>query len=319
MLSRLSIRTKLLGGFGLVITLLCVLGAASLYATSSLSHSANQLAQNWLVSVRHLGAYAVALGQVRQTELALQLFDEPAQRAARLERLAPLLQSMQRSWSSYAALIDGPEERRLADDVRAQEAAYMPLHREVIALLAANDDAGALRAFSGARRQYDAFVAAVERLSQFNAEQAGLETAAVDRLSRAVSWSLVALMTLAIVVAVGIALMLGRSIAARIGHLAAAMGQLARRDYGFTLDEARDHDEIGELARAVDTCRDGLKAADELAARQREAERARGRAGEAHRRARRILRHRGERRAPHRRRRRDPAGRDGKVDGGHRQ
>ncbi|MBR0651148.1 HAMP domain-containing protein [Roseomonas terrae] len=272
MLSSLSIRAKLLGGFGVVILLLCALGAGSLFATSSLRGSVDALAQNRVPSIRYLGAYSIALTQLRQTETTLQLFDDPADRAARMPRVAPLLQTMQRSWAAYEPLVSAGEERRLADEVRAQDAAYMPVHRELIALLAANDNAAALRVFMGSRQRYEGFVAAVEALSRFNAEQAGLEAEASERLSGRLNWGLIALMTAAVVIAIGIALLIGRSMASRVAHLAAAMGRLAQRDYGFTLTETHDQDEIGELARAVDTCRDGLKAADEIAARQRAAE-----------------------------------------------
>ncbi|WP_198379994.1 methyl-accepting chemotaxis protein [Roseomonas sp. KE2513] len=53
-----------------------------------------------------------------------------------------------------------------------------------------------------------------------------------------------------------------------------AMLRLARRDYAFELPDALREDEIGEMVRATETCRTGLREADALAAAQAEEERA---------------------------------------------
>ena len=272
MLSRLSIRAKLFGGFGVVILLLCVVSLTSLFAEAQLRRSNNNLSQNWLPSVQNLGAYTAALVQIRQTETALQLFADPAERASRMPRLQPLYRAMQGAWDRYAPLIGQGEERRLAEEVRARQEAYMPKHHEAIRLLAANENEAALRMLVGMAAEYQALLTAVERLSQLNAGQAVSEAQAADDIAQRVLWITIAVMGVAIVVAVLIALAIGRSIATRVGHLSAAMGQLAQRDYSFTLVETADQDEIGALARAVDTCREGLKEADALAKRQREAE-----------------------------------------------
>lgn len=272
MLSRLSIRAKLFGGFGVVILLLCAVSLTSLFAEAQLRRSNDNLSRNWLPSVRSLGAYTAALVQIRQTEGALQLFTDPAERASRMPRLQPLYRALQSAWDTYAPLMGEGEERRLAEEVRARQDVYMPKHREAIRLLAANEDEAALRVLVGMVGEYQALLAAVERLSQFNAGQADTEARAADAMAQQVLWITMAVMVAAIVVAVLIAFAIGRSIARRIGHLSAAMGQLARRDYGFTLVETTDQDEIGILARAIDTCREGLKEADAMAERQRETE-----------------------------------------------
>ncbi|MBW6398075.1 MCP four helix bundle domain-containing protein [Roseomonas sp. HJA6] len=272
MLSRLSIRAKLFGGFGVVILLLCVVGLTSLFAETQLRRSNDALSRNWLPSVQSLGAYTSALVQIRQTETALQLFADPAERASRMPRLQPLYRAMQAAWDTYTQLISDGEERRLAEDVRTRAAAYMPRHQDAMRLLAANENEAALRVLVGMAGEYQALLAAVERLSQFNATQAELEARGADVMAQRVLWGTIAVMGAAIVVALLIALAIGRSIARRVAHLSLAMEQLAGRDYDFTLTETADQDEIGTLARAVDTCREGLREADAMAARQREAE-----------------------------------------------
>jgi methyl-accepting chemotaxis protein len=59
-----------------------------------------------------------------------------------------------------------------------------------------------------------------------------------------------------------------RNVTARIVRLAGIMRQLARRDYVFELRGEMRSDEIGDMARAIDECRGGLKSADVMAAAQ---------------------------------------------------
>ncbi|WP_419895927.1 methyl-accepting chemotaxis protein [Roseomonas sp. USHLN139] len=54
-----------------------------------------------------------------------------------------------------------------------------------------------------------------------------------------------------------------------LGRLSEALRRLARLDYGFALPDAARADEIGDMSRAVDECRLGLRRADDLAEQQR--------------------------------------------------
>ena len=64
--------------------------------------------------------------------------------------------------------------------------------------------------------------------------------------------------------AVTAALWLNRNVTARVVRLAGVMRQLANRDYVFELPCVLLTDELGDMARAMDACRDGLKDADAL-------------------------------------------------------
>ena len=90
--------------------------------------------------------------------------------------------------------------------------------------------------------------------------------------ARAAGWRLGLMAGLALLVGlVGLAaaLVVRRRILEPLGLLCAALRRLATRDYGFSLRDAARRDEIGEMSRAVEDCRTGLRAADAMAEAQR--------------------------------------------------
>jgi methyl-accepting chemotaxis protein len=72
--------------------------------------------------------------------------------------------------------------------------------------------------------------------------------------------------------AAGAMLLVRRRVVRPLQRLCETLRRLAVRDYGFTLADAGRGDEIGEMSRAVEDCRGGLREADRLAEAQRAAD-----------------------------------------------
>ncbi len=272
MLSRLSIRAKLLGGFGVVILLLVIVGGSGLLAAMRMQQGVEDLARNWLPSVQVLGRYKAAAQEVRQVEAALLLFTEPEARALRRSWIEPAEDALREAWRVYEPLLLLGEERQRGERLHALEAVYMRTHQETVRLIDAHDDAAARRVFADGRNAFEAFLAGLDAAIEYNARGAAAASAEGEGVGTWAFWSIGTVMALAVLLGVAIALFIGRSIATRVGSIGDAMQRMAQRDYSFTLAGTADQDEIGALARAVDTCRDGLREADRLAERQREAE-----------------------------------------------
>ena len=268
MLSRLSLRARLLGGFGAIILLLVVVGGSGLWAAYRLEQNINDLARNWLPSVQALGRYNAAALETRQVDTALLLFRDAAERARRRPRVEQAQADLRDAWRAYEILVVPGEEQRLAANIRALEAAYLQTHAETLRLIDASDDAAALRIFSGAQQAFEAHLGAIDAVIQFNAAGSDLARIEGARIGIWAIWGIAGVMIGAVLLGFIVALVIGRSIATRIGHIVVATGRMAQRDYAFTLAEAKDQDEIGALARALDTCRDGLREADRMAAEQ---------------------------------------------------
>jgi methyl-accepting chemotaxis protein len=95
------------------------------------------------------------------------------------------------------------------------------------------------------------------------------------RAADAMVWLSAAAAMTALVLALGVGIILAvrHRVMKPLSRLRDVMLQLARRKYAFQLPDTARQDEIGEMARAVATCRDGLSEADALAKAQAEEER----------------------------------------------
>jgi methyl-accepting chemotaxis protein len=96
-----------------------------------------------------------------------------------------------------------------------------------------------------------------------------------ERAAGATVWLAAAAVMTALVLALGVGIILAvrHRVMKPLSRLRDVMLQLALREYDFQLPDTARQDEVGEMARAVATCRDGLREADVLSKAQAEEER----------------------------------------------
>ncbi|WP_137127693.1 methyl-accepting chemotaxis protein [Roseomonas sp. HF4] len=278
-MSRLSIRSKLLGGFAVVLLLLVGVCAMSVVAQRSVHGILDEITDVQAPAVELLGRYRYDAGRLRADQLAVILFPGEEGRRGRLARIEEAAGEMRSAWAQHHRLVTAPEIRRAAAAAEALGNRYMAATRGLAGLLEAGDRDGAIRMLETSYAVFDQWQTALRAMQDLDTRDLEARAALAGSTSTLALTATLALGTVALLAGVVVALLLGRSIAGRVGRLSAALGQLAKRDYAFTLAETKDGDEIGAMARAFDACRDGLREADALAARQAEAEQARAERG----------------------------------------
>ncbi|SFK72402.1 methyl-accepting chemotaxis protein [Falsiroseomonas stagni] len=273
MLARLTIRAKLMVSFGLL-TALCIavagFGAAQLQAVNT---AARELREVRLPASLHLGVFGTEMQRFRALE-GLQILAPPDEAEAQERELRAIAGEVEAAWRRYLPLVASTRERSLADAAAAAWGAYQQGTAKVVAFKREGDPANAMQVYQGeqsvaATRLRDA----VDALTAYNrtaAEVAGQRAdAAHEEALLASGIAAVA----ALLAGIAIALLLNRDVAGGIGRLSVRLRRIAERDYDFDLPDARRGDEVGGMARALDECRNALRAADALAA-EREAEQA---------------------------------------------
>jgi methyl-accepting chemotaxis protein len=249
---------------------MAAIGIASL---RSVERDMREIGQNWLVSVDSLSRYRSAALELRRAEIALAAYTDPAVRARRAGEIGAVLTALQTHWRTYEPLISSDEERRRATEVKRLEGEVLTAHAALMRTVEGGQQDAIIAALAVGREQFDRHAAVVLDMVDFNRRGAD---ATVVSASSSVAWSETLLgicAGIALLIGAAMAFTIARNIAGRTARLASALEQLAHRDYAFDLVEAKDADEIGTMARALDACRDGLKEADRLAQQQREAER----------------------------------------------
>ena len=268
MLSNLSIANKLRLGIGGILALLLLLAGGATLTIKRMSAASTEVATNWLPSVDALSELNDLALTLRRRELSLGVLTDAASLNTARESLHALPARLNAALEAYRRLITEPEERRLMAQLEPALREHLLLNQRILQAHSAGDIAQvrALAAQGGPGINLVSYsIDQLRRLNSTGARRAGEEVQAAGW------WGQVTVMALGLVsllLGVIIAVILTRSITGRLLNLSGAMDRLARRDYGFALKETADQDELGAMARALDTCRTGLQEADRLAAEQ---------------------------------------------------
>jgi len=256
---------------------LVMVGGIGLRQADQLHDATTDLAQNHLPSVVALGRLEEATSRFRQLQASAILAPDAEIKANVLKYKADTLAEIQRTWQDYQPLVDpGQEHDQLAPAVAAAWKNYLAQDSQLDALVQSGDKVAAARFLSVEMvpvivklRQ------ALEAEREYN-NQAGQRVAAEAGSAFTVSvWIIAVATAMAAAFSAALAWWLKRHVTARVVRVAGCMRQLAARDYDFELQDARLADEIGDIARAMDDCRTGLKSADGLAAEKTAAQAAR--------------------------------------------
>ncbi|MDO9713375.1 methyl-accepting chemotaxis protein [Paracraurococcus lichenis] len=263
-----KVRTKLGIAFGALVALFAVDGVMSVQQLSSLNGATSQLVSNWMPAIDQLGQLGMNLARARAALGQALLAPEPEMQANAMQVQRAALEAVQENWRGYEPTITPGEEEQLARKVRSLLDEYRAQAEQITSLALAQKAEAATKRFADAYDTYQNAIDAIRTDQALNRQKGAAEgVAATETYGRAL-WIIGLASLLAAAMAMVSAMWLNRAVVARVLHLAAVTRQLARRDYAFDLSCVSRGDEIGDLARALDECRTGLRAADALASEQ---------------------------------------------------
>jgi methyl-accepting chemotaxis protein len=130
----LRIATKILLSFVLVLTITACLGLFALSEMSDVRMSADEIATNWLPSVKHVSDMNTNTSDFRIAELQHILSTDEDQMIASEKEMDRVAAALRKNEEAYQPLISSKEERRQYDDFKVQWAEYMDEHATVLAL-----------------------------------------------------------------------------------------------------------------------------------------------------------------------------------------
>ena len=145
----LKIATKLIASFAVVLLLTLVLGLAGMGATARVNEASNDLADNWMPSVRAVLELRADLGDMRRWELSHLLSDDPAEYATYDGRIATVLASMKDHRATYDKLITGAEQKAMMAEFDRAWSTFMADHANIIRMSAAGQKAEARALLKG--------------------------------------------------------------------------------------------------------------------------------------------------------------------------
>ena len=280
MLSRLSIRTKVISVISFLLVALLVTGVFGIFQMRSINASTQDIQTNWLPSVRWLGEMRTQVARHR-TNLRDHLLATDDQGRTKAENsLAARVRDYGEAVKQYEPMIASPEEQKLFDQLRADGKNYITASEEV---LAASRNGEAEKARKLLQERTVPFGMALEaglnKLVELN--NAG-GAAAGKTANENYSFSFGAVLLMLVVAALG-GLMAGfylvRDVSRGIASIVSPMKALGEGDLTAIVPHQGEKTEIGTMADTLQVFKDALiakKAADEAAAADAEAKIARG-------------------------------------------
>jgi len=263
----ITIGGRLRLAFGALFVALILVGGVGLYQAGRINAISDDIVQNRMPSVRIIGRMATAVERFRQLQAAALIAASDEQKATVAQRRSETVGQMDAALRDYQPMVDPGEEAQIL--FPAVLAAWKDYQAQSLTLDSTADKAAAAELFT--IQLYPALTrlrAAVQADIDYNDRQAAIRSSgAATAFSQAI-WTIGIGIVLSAVLVMVSAVWLNRNVTFRVVRLAGVMRQLAKRDYVFDLPCALRADEIGDMARAIDECRDGLKAADAAAAEQ---------------------------------------------------
>jgi methyl-accepting chemotaxis protein len=270
-LQNLKIRTKVMLAFGFMLLVTALLGGISIQRLSVVNESAVDMRDNWLPATRSLGDFAFHTMRVRQRAGTAILETEAEDRTREIKGVQASIADAEKAWGAYAPTVVTPEEKKIADAVKAGWDAHKELLKQLAQKLEAGQQEAATDFFTGElRKQFsDGFLKHLQADLEFQMVEGKKAADAGERAFHSAAWWIGGSLLLAILFAVLAGIAIVRSVARPIVATTTVMGKLAQHDLTVAVEGGERKDEIGEMARAVQVFKDSMIEGDRLAAEQK--------------------------------------------------
>lgn len=270
MLSRLSIRTKLIALVSLLLIALTAMGAFAVIEMRAINAAAQDIKTSWLPSVRLVGELRTQSARYRAVLRDYLTEPDEAFMADIQRNLDARAKDYETANKAYEPLVSSPEEAALYKELSTTWKTFREAADEVVAHARKRETAQA-RAVNAQRatvagRSMDAVLTKLVDLNDKGAAASGLKAEQDYELAFRV---LIGALTLMVLIGLIAAILIVRDIARGIGSVLTPMRALAGNDLEVNVPHQGEPNEIGQIADTLQVFKDALvakKAADEAAA-----------------------------------------------------
>ncbi|KJC40189.1 chemotaxis protein [Bradyrhizobium sp. LTSP849] len=280
MLSKFSIRAKLIVIISFLLIVLAGTGLLAITKMQTLNGHTVDIATNWLPSVRVLGDMGSEVNRYRLNLRQFVIEADPQRKTAVEQTMENNAQEIGRLFKVYEPLVTSPEERVLADDFWQSWKEYVPRSREILDINRKDNDI--IKARELIVNLTSLGLKIDETLKKdIDLNNRGADTATQNAAdSYALAFNvIVSILAGAIVLGVGAGIYLVRDIVRGIDSIITPMRMLGEGDLTAPVLHQGEKTEIGQMADALQVFKVALiakKSADEAASAEADAKIARG-------------------------------------------
>ena len=259
-LSDVKLGKKLGAAFAALVLLTVLVGGMALGQMSRINANTEDIATNWLPSMRVLADMRDALDEFLRGEALHLMATSDQDRSSEEERMAKAHKQIDDLLVQYEPMISSPEERKLADQIKQQLATYFDANATLLGMSkkGAAQATESLLYYKGASRT--AFRALRVTLNaDIDLNNKGSDVAykeAQATYGQARAWVLVLLLGV-VVVASFLAWWITGMVTRPVNEAASVARRIADGDLSARL-QVDGHDEIGQLMQALSDMKDNL-------------------------------------------------------------
>jgi methyl-accepting chemotaxis protein len=245
---RLSVRTKLFGGFAVVLVLLAVVGALGVSKVGAVGENVDHVALGsmpLLVTIKDVDGQTM---DYRGVQSAVQSADA-AHRGKLIDQLAERRRQVAASFTAFFKIAADDKDRDYGNQVKRDWAAYVETTAPATAEGA--DPAEAVTVLDGALEQYTSLQASIDKWAADSEMDAGLVRAEAQATKRSATTTILVLIGIAIAIGGAIAYLIGRSVSSGVGQMLGAARGISEGDLDQRL-AVTSRDELGDTAAAFE-------------------------------------------------------------------
>jgi methyl-accepting chemotaxis protein len=258
---RMSIKTSLIAIVSALLLLLMGQGWSALSKLGAINLKMEDIAGNWLPSVKQLGEVKYSAVRYRVASLRVLLATDPEYRKKLVANQEMRAEQVAANIRKYEPLISGPEEKRLFGEFTEKWTAYLKLQRLMSESALAEKGVDLLKADDAAARPaFDEVLKVIDADVDLNDRGAAASTADARATYSAAWTTTIGLGAVSVLLGVAAVLFVTLRIAAGLAGLNRALGQMAGGDLAVVIPGARRNDEIGDMAKNVATIRANCEA-----------------------------------------------------------
>ncbi len=266
----LSIRSKVLTAFVVVLLLADGLGIFALQRLGTVNDASAEIRDSWLPSLRVVGQIAMYSERIRANQNTYLMQPDDKARENSLKVLQATLDMRDKAYREYQPLITPGEERQLADVMASSWDAYVAKWPQVVALAQKGDRDAIPPIYSVAMiKDLTAYREAISKDLDLNAREGGRVAASSVQIYESARYVLIGALLVVTVMCIAVALLIVAGVSKPITAMTEAMKRLAGHDLKTEIVGVGRMDEIGAMAGAVQVFKDNMIEADRLTAAQK--------------------------------------------------
>ena len=250
-LANLRIQTKLLLGFGLVLSLLIGVAAFAITQLHRVTEQTTVIKDRWLPSVYSIEEMRLGAGSYRRQQYAHLTASDAATMEKYEGEMVKALAVFSAGQKIYEPLPQTEEENTIYKQFVIDWKAYQEFGKQFLEI-GKKDEAHALLMGGAMRDTYYRADKALNRIIEINNDGAAKAGLVADQVASRALWLLSAATLAAVVIGLVTAWLIARGISRPIRSMASAMQEVAEGDLTVRIPSV-GKDEIGEMAAALNT------------------------------------------------------------------